>query len=351
MDERFVGSKILVVDNDPKTLKVLQLRLQNEGYQIIMAKDGPEALKRYKESQPDLVLVDVNMPGMSGLEVLKELKSEREELPVIVMTAYGSEEVAVDAMKRGANDYITKPFNSKEICQVIRENLERSLLMINRNRLLEELKASSGELVNRIEELERYNQELIESIRNKSKILAELESANLRLRELSIRDGLTKLYNHVYLQERLAEEFTRSQRYNSALSFVMADIDNFKKLNDTYGHQKGDEVLKKIAKLMMESIRGIDIAARYGGEEFVLILPQIDIEGAKMMAERLRKKVEIFFSNHNPGPLRVTISQGIASVPHPAIKTRSDLIQAADQALYEAKRKGKNRVEVMKGLD
>jgi len=332
--------KILVVDNDPKTLKVLKLRLENEGYYIITAMDGEQAWEAFEQHQPDLILLDVNMPGMSGLELLAQVKQKQWEIPVVVMTAYSSEQVAIEAIKKGANDYVTKPFHSREICLVVKENIERSRAAITRTQLLERFKSLSTDLMKRIKELEGSNRELIDSI-------AELERANIGLRELSIRDGLTKLYNHIYFQERLSEEFNRCQRYQTPLSFVMIDIDNFKEINDRFGHQEGDKVLVELAQLLMESIRGVDIAARYGGEEFVLILPQIDVEGARLMAERLCERVASHFAyHHNPQSLKVTISLGIAAIPHPKIKTKADLIRTADWALYQAKREGKNKVVV-----
>ncbi len=338
--------KVLVVDNDPKTLKVLEMRLENEGYEIASAVDGKQALELFDKAEPDLVLVDVNMPGVSGLEVLAEIKEKIPEMPVVVMTAFSSEEVAVDAVKKGANDYVTKPFNSKEICQVVRENIERSRMLKNRGQLIEKLKASSNDLINKVKELEVYNQELIKSMNAKQDILGDLETTNRKLQELSIRDGLTNLYNHAYFQERLSEEFNRCQRYKGTLSFIMIDIDNFKQINDNFGHQIGDEVLVKVSNLLMESIRGIDIAARYGGEEFVLILPQIDAEGARQLAERLRQGVETSIRNVSNRTIKITISQGIAAIPNPRIKTKKDLIRVADGALYEVKRNGKNGVLV-----
>ncbi len=346
LDKEKNKGRLLVVDNDSKTLKLLELRLKNDGYQTTVCDNGRQALQLLNQVRPELILVDVNMPGMSGLEVLSEVKLKAQDIPVVIITAYSSEEIAVEAMKKGANDYIIKPFNSKEISQVIKENIEKGRILRNRNRLLEKLETSSTDLTSKIEELEKYNRELIDSIKIKSEILADLENTNYQLRELSIRDGLTKLYNHAYFQERLSEEFSRCQRYNGKLSFIMVDIDNFKQVNDYFGHQIGDEILVALSNLLMESIRGIDVAARYGGEEFALILPHIDIFGAQLTSERLKQRVESHFAKMEHEVLRITISQGVASIPHEKIHTKTDLIRAADNALYIAKKKGKNGVEL-----
>ncbi len=306
MNDRPELNRILIIDDDARTLKMLKRRLENEGYEVRTARRGTEGLEIFADWHPSLVLVDVNMPGMSGLDVLAEIKGRHMEIPVILITAYGSEQVAVDAVKRGANDYVNKPFNSKEICQVIQENLARSRVLITRMRLLEELKDFSYNLRTKVDqlekdksELEQHKNELVKAINAKSKLFSDLEDANIFLRELSIRDSLTELYNHLYFQERLSEEFHRSYRYDSELSFLMVDIDDFKRVNDLYGHQKGNEVLVGLARVLIDSIRGVDIAARYGGEEFAIILPQIDILSARVLAERLRIKVE---NTLFPGP-------------------------------------------------
>ncbi len=327
--------RILVVDDDPKMLKLLDLRLKSEGYEVIPANGGHQAINKLEQSKPDMALVDVNMPGMSGLELLVELKRKAPGLPVVIMTAYSSEDVAVTALKRHADGYITKPFHAQEISQIVQENIQQCRGFSAYQGFLDKSPSSPVGLIHQISKLEHAKR--------------LLEEDNVKLREQSIRDGLTGLYNHTHFQERLEAEFERSQRYNTNLSLVMIDVDNFKDVNDLYGHQEGDKVLIQLAKLMLESIRSIDIAARYGGEEFALILPQINAKGTRHMAERLGRRVQEYFSTLYHLPLKLTISQGIAAIPHPDIKTKAGIIRAADQALYEAKHHNKNCVNVYAG--
>jgi diguanylate cyclase (GGDEF)-like protein len=164
-------------------------------------------------------------------------------------------------------------------------------------------------------------------------------------KRLSITDGLTKVFNHRYFQEQLTREFSRCSRHRTNLSLIMMDIDHFKRFNDTYGHQQGDIVLKELARVFQQQLRGCDVLARYGGEEFAVIMPETDAVVAAKVAERLRFAVE----NHGiPGQdeeLKVTISMGVATVPRGDIATPAELVTAADQALYRAKENGRNRIE------
>jgi diguanylate cyclase (GGDEF)-like protein len=171
---------------------------------------------------------------------------------------------------------------------------------------------------------------------------------NARLYEgakrLAITDGLTRLYNHRFFQELFEKEHKRSDRYNSIFSLIMLDIDFFKKINDTYGHLYGDEILKEIASLIKGCLRGMDVVARYGGEEFAILLPETDIQEAVMTAERIRKCIEEHeFMSLGPG-VKVTVSLGVTTYPSSDISSRSDIVAKADAALYEAKEKGRNRV-------
>jgi diguanylate cyclase (GGDEF)-like protein len=167
-----------------------------------------------------------------------------------------------------------------------------------------------------------------------------------RLYNLATIDGLTGLIVHRHFQSKIEEEFRRAKRYGKPLSIIMTDIDHFKKFNDTWGHQTGDLVLREVAKCVRSTIRDTDVAARYGGEEFAVILPETDVEGAAQFAERLRLKVEATTCQGPKGPLQVTISLGVASIPHNAVDTTQEMIKAADEALYAAKHAGRNRYQV-----
>jgi len=163
---------------------------------------------------------------------------------------------------------------------------------------------------------------------------------------MAITDGMTKLYLHKYFKKRLQETFKSFERYGSNASLVMLDLDHFKKINDLYGHQTGDEVLIKVSNIILNESRSPDIPSRYGGEEFAVILPNVNIDGAKLMAERLRKNVEDIVIEYEDQIIKVTISIGIASIADNKPKSSNDLIRMADAALYYSKKNGRNQINV-----
>jgi diguanylate cyclase (GGDEF)-like protein len=175
--------------------------------------------------------------------------------------------------------------------------------------------------------------------------------SNKRLELLSITDGLTKLYNHRYFQDELARAFEESQRYQRPLSLSIIDIDFFKKINDTYGHAVGDEVLKDVSKIFQQSIRATDLAARYGGEEFTVMMPETELDDALTFAEKIRTIVESTPFPTSAGPIRATVSVGVAAVPHTRIHAAKEMIVAADKALYRAKKNGRNQVQAERRQD
>jgi diguanylate cyclase (GGDEF)-like protein len=176
------------------------------------------------------------------------------------------------------------------------------------------------------------------------RLTLELQAANDNLRDLAFRDGLTGLYNHRYFQETMAKEISRANRYGRPLAIIMLDIDHFKNINDTYGHQGGDLVLQAISRLLEQTTRKSDIVARYGGEEFVLVLPETNLQAALTKAENCRSAVETLEMRTGDTVLRATVSAGVAAYDPSRPVTKDELVAAADQALYKSKREGRNRV-------
>ena len=296
--------KILVVDDHEDNVELLRARLQARGYEVFGANDGFTALEIVERVIPDLILLDVMMPKMDGMEVVRRLKANKNLpfIPVIMQTALDSTENKVEGLDAGADDYITKPINFAEL-----EAHVKSML--------------------RIKQLQ-----------------TELNQANEKLKTISLTDGLTGIENRRSLEERLKEVWSHSVRLHEPIALVMCDIDKFKSVNDTYGHLAGDDVLKEFARLLKDEAREIDRVGRYGGEEFLLILPGTVLDAAVTFAERLREKVENHTFSYEGGTLRRTMSCGVAGSPHPKVKDQEALVRSADEALYVAKETGRNKV-------
>ncbi len=307
---REASTRILVVDDHEDNVDLLCARLEARGYIVITARDGEQALLEVEKAPPDLILLDVMMPKIDGIEVARRVKANP-ALPfvgIIMQTALDSTESKVEGLDAGTDDYITKPINFAEL-----ESRVKALLRIK-------------ELTLALEQKRR-----------------ELEEANQQLLMVSQTDGLTRLSNRRHLEERLSEMYEHATRLNEPLACVMCDLDKFKSVNDTYGHQVGDTVLKQLADILREQAREIDRVGRYGGEEFMLLLPGASIEDAAHFADRLRKAVEAHTFTFEGGSLQRTISLGVSSWPHPDVRTADSLVKAADDALYVAKETGRNR--------
>lgn len=311
-------AKILVVDDHTDILALISLILKQHNYEVITAQDGVEAIEKAIQEHPDVVLLDVQIPKINGYKVCETLK-EREEtrtIPVIfISSAYRDLKDIIRGLETGGTDYLTKPFDNLELLARIKANLRIKMLY---------------------DELEEKNRSLKE-------LYKELEAKSRKLEKIATTDGLTGLFNHKYFYERLTEEFSRAIRHNLNLSCIMLDIDHFKKVNDTYGHLQGDNILRNFSEILKTSIRHTDIAARYGGEEFSILLPHTDTTGAFLEAERIRVHVSTRNFSEAKHPLYITISLGISSYPHEMIKSAGDLVKNADIALYEAKRRGRNQ--------
>jgi len=287
--------KVLFIDDDPDSLVIARQRLKKEGYTLIAASDGESGLKKAAEDEPDLILLDVQMPGMSGFEVCEKLKSDQRlmNIPVIFLSAYNDVSEKVRGLDLGAVDYVTKPFDLFELRARVRAAL--------RTKRLQDLLLLYGEV-----------------------------------------DSLTELYNRRVLMDRLRQEWERARRYSTIMAFIMADIDNFKRVNDTYGHPRGDEVLEKIAAVFRSSVRGVDVVGRYGGEEFAVVMVNANADNAMVAAERYRRSIEELTFAHSTGDFNVTVSFGVADSTNKI--SVNHLIASADKALYKAKETGRNRI-------
>ncbi|MBI5509580.1 MAG: diguanylate cyclase [Deltaproteobacteria bacterium] len=317
MSERFgQGLRVLVVDDDASVRVVLQELLADAGF-VIDTADGLQAGKAgFVAGRFDLVICDKNLGDGSGLDLVRQVLAEAPDCEVIIMSAFASLESAVEAIRMRVGDYLVKPFDSID---VVADRIRRVVEHLN---------------------LKRENRALV----------AELSEKNARLQELVVKDGLTGLFNHAYLQERLESEIKRSDRHGHDVGLVFIDVDRFKEINDTFGHQVGDRVLRGIADLFRGNCRSSDegfrlrehdIAARYGGDEFVLLLPETAKAGAAIKAERLRSCME--GTRFDGVETSITLSIGVGGFPEDGAD-RAAVVRAADAALYAAKRMGRNRV-------
>lgn len=291
---------ILIVDDTAKNLQLLGSILKEEGYKISVANNGNQAISIASQALPDLILLDVMMPQLDGFQTCTKMKSliKTKDIPIIFLTAKVEKDDIVKGFKTGAVDYITKPFNTVELKARVKTHLE--------------LKRSKE----------------------------VLKQQNELLKKLSITDGLTGLYNHRYIMDDLSKSIEESKRYKQPLSIAMIDIDNFKKINDDFGHPFGDEVLIGLASTFENHIRNTDSIGRYGGEEFLMILNHADLSNAVKVLERIREAVENMRWQHES--LKVTISIGTCQRDDEEV---SELIKTADTLLYKAKKNGKNRIE------
>lgn len=452
-------ARILVVDDVPANVKLLEARLSAEYYEVVTATDGYEALEICENSNVDVILLDVMMPGMDGFEVSRRLKSSvtTAHIPIILITALDQDSNRIAGLNFGADDFLTKPVNDLQLLARVKslvrlKNLTdelrlrvattrdvglesllrcpvkgdgavkeaRILLIDERSESAERIKslladegmvdvqtdpqtgffdavqgnhdcliissslsafdplricaqlrsldntrslpiiliADRGEdpLIRRALEL-GINDYLVRPL-NPNELLARLRTqlrrkayhdglraSVLKTYEMAVTDSLTGLHNRLYLETHLATLFKRSVERRRPLSILMTDIDRFKVINDTYGHDGGDEVLREFARRLRRNVRGSDLASRYGGEEFFIVMPDTDSTLASLVAERIRREVAStpFLVNQNGVSVSLTISIGIASVLANG-DSMQNLLKRADDALYGAKAAGRNRV-------
>ncbi len=290
--------RILVVDDERFNLNVLADLLKTD-YTVILAKNGEQALERAGKQPPDLILLDIMMPGMDGYQTLKALKENQttREIPVIFITALGGGEEEEKGLLLGAVDYIVKPFQPAIVLARIKIHLK----IVRQRKLLE---------------------------------------------SIALLDGLTEIPNHRSFTERFTQEWQRAMRNGLPLSLGILDVDHFKQYNDTYGHGQGDEVLKTVATILTRELkRTTDFAARYGGEEFTMLMPETDAKGAVILANRICKAIEELGIEHagSAASQWLTVSIGGTTLVPAMEQTERQLFETADQMLYNAKRKGRNQ--------
>ena len=300
---------ILIAEDNPVSRKLMEMTLRQAGYDVVSAKNGREALRIFKKNFFPIVLTDWGMPEMDGLQLCKAIREQPSEgyVFIFLVTARDSKNDIIVGLEAGADDYLTKPFDRAELIA----RLKTAMRVLN---------------------LEK-----------------SLKDAYEKIRILSITDKLTGCYNRTYMDEYLAKEITRATRYGRPISLVMADIDHFKRVNDTHGHQAGDLVLKNFVLSIRKGLRkDVDWVARYGGEEFLVVLPETDFESAMLSAERLRKIVSESVASFQGEEIRITASFGVVGFV-PSTKNKKTpyetIIDQADKALYQAKNEGRNKVK------
>ena len=302
------GFPILIAEDDPVSRILLEKTLTKAGYEVASAKDGREALAFFNKRFFPIVFTDWMMPEMDGLQLCRRIRKDISTgyVFIFLITSRDSRDDIIEGLEAGADDYLTKPFDRSELFARLKTAI-------------------------RILELEKSLKEAYEEIR-----------------VLSITDTLTGCYNRTYMNEYLPKELKRSIRYGHPISLVMVDVDYFKTVNDTYGHQAGDQVLKELVETIRQSIRfEVDWIARYGGEEFIVVFPETDLERAKTLAERLCEEVSNRIILFNKTEIRITASFGVAGfTASDSLKDISHeaMISLADKSLYQAKREGRNRV-------
>lgn len=291
---RDIKGKVLIVDDAPDTLEIIQKLLHYEGYDVVMASTGEEGVRKAEEEKPDVVLMDINLPGMDGTEALRRIRMLNPLQCVIMLTAFATVDNAILALKEGATDFIRKPFENEHLIHIVNQSLE------------------------------------------KYRTLKEKEELEEEVRRLSVTDDLTGLYNHRHFFKTLEAELVRLTRQKTSLSLMMLDLDLFKSYNDRYGHLEGDKVLKRVGEIIRHSIRhNVDSGYRYGGDEFAVLLIGASLDGARDIAERIRSSIE-------QTEFHMTVSIGLSEYrDHLNLE---GFLKSADDALYMAKHSGGNRV-------
>lgn len=302
MVNRKGANTVLIVDDEEGIRASLKEFLEENQFDVFTAGSGQHALEIMEREKVDVVMTDLLMPKMDGIALTRAIHGMGHDIPIIIMTAYASIENAVESIKAGAAEFVTKPFKFNHTLFIIQKVLET---------------------------------------RNLQKMAEKSEY----YKKLSTTDDLTSLNNQRYFKHVLGNEVRRHSRYNRPMNLLMMDVDNFKKINDTHGHLVGDQVLRQVSELLKKNVRACDHLCRYGGEEFSVILPETTENEAFMVGERIVLAINRYpfktMDGKSVGKLTVTI--GLASFPQDAVEPEM-LLKRADDALYRGKQLGKNRI-------
>jgi diguanylate cyclase (GGDEF)-like protein len=322
----------LLAEDEDTLRAVITEVLEEGGFQVTPVPNGEAALEAFQKETFPLVVTDIVMGGLNGLQLLETVKQLDATTQVVIMTSHATVEAAMKALRAGAYDFLIKPFEDLDMILVVARRAAEKVQLI------------------------RENRGLMESLRKQAR---ELEQANFALKKLadslksvSERDGLTGLYNHKAFREALIRNLNQSKKKTTdEFALIFMDVDHFKAYNDNNGHLAGDELLKKLAELLQARFPEPAVVARYGGEEIVALVPATSVASARELAESIRQMVENFpFPGRENQPLRrISLSIGVSSYPHDGTDPTT-LIDHADKAVYEAKSSGRNAVRWHSGM-
>ena len=322
---QITSSVALVVDDDQTVCDVVSAILEPEGFTVVTANSGEEALDIFSERIIDIVFSDVRMEGISGFELLTRISNMDPTVKVIIMTGFGGYDVVLKSLQSGAYDYLAKPLEDHaRITATARKAYEHVMLARDNESLLAKLKTSHSKLAT-------ANTRLI--------------ALNKQLKKLAVTDSLTGMYNRRFIDLALKREFERYCRYKDPFTLLMLDIDNFKAFNDTHGHDGGDTALLHVSEIIKSSARTTDIVGRYGGEEFIMLLTKTPPANAMVVGNRVRAAVEASQLTINDQEAQLTVSIGVAGLDGvETLDNVRELMVRTDNAMYQAKQNGRNRV-------